>query len=320
VAPNLVTGWRRFAPRREGRLSEMEQRFRRFAERAPVGMFETDRNGACTYVNRHWCELTGITPIEALAGGGYLALHADDRDRVADDWAEAMRLGHEFEGEFRIGRRDGTIVWVSGRAVPAHDPDGELTGYVGTVTDVSEQKREQLHYERLAYTDDLTGLANRRAAMVAMDRHLELSSQNGWLGALLLIDVDRLKDVNDRYGHDAGDRTLTGIADLMRASLGPGEVLGRLGGDEFVLLLPSADAKAATEAARSLLDALSSLGLSEPTASTTASIGVALVAPGTTRSDLLTRADRALYLVKDRGGANFAVYGSSMGPPDPIRN
>jgi diguanylate cyclase (GGDEF)-like protein/PAS domain S-box-containing protein len=319
VGPNLNTGWRRFAPRGNGQWSTPERRFRRFAEDAPVGMFETDPNGSCTFVNRHWCELTAITPIEALAGGGCLAVDTDDRGRVAADWADAVRRGREFAGEFRIRRRDGTIVWVSGRAVPTHDHSGVVRGYVGTVTDISEQKRVQLHFEKLAYTDDLTGLANRRAAIAAVDRHLELASESGWLGALMLIDVDRLKEVNDRYGHDAGDRALTGVADVMHASLGPGELLGRLGGDEFVLLLPSADAKGATAAASSLLEGVASLGLAEPTASTTASIGVALVAPGTTRSDLLTRADRALYLAKQSGGNNFAVYGSSMGAPDPLR-
>jgi diguanylate cyclase (GGDEF)-like protein/PAS domain S-box-containing protein len=304
-----MTGWRRFAPRRSAAAPKSEHLFRAFAESAPVGMFETDRNGECIYVNRRWSELTGIPAFEALNGGGQGALDANDRERVAADWAEGVRRGGEFADEFRIRRRDGEIIWVSARAVPVEGLDGDVSGYLGTLTDISEQKREQNHFERLAYTDDLTGLANRRAAMAAMDRHLEVSAQNGWLGALLLIDIDGLKEVNDRYGHDAGDRTLTGMADLMRASLGPGEVLGRLGGDEFVLLLPHADAKSAADVARSLLDALSSLGLSEPTASTTASIGVALVAPGTTRSDLLTRADRALYLVKDRGGANFAMYG-----------
>jgi diguanylate cyclase (GGDEF)-like protein len=118
------------------------------------------------------------------------------------------------------------------------------------------------------------------------------------------------QDVNDRLGHEAGDRTLVEIADVLR-SLDSGQFLGRLGGDEFALLLPEADTKAASGAARSLLASLALLNGSDPAVRTTTSNGVALVAPGTNRSDLLTRADRALHLVKGRGGAGFAVYGAS---------
>jgi diguanylate cyclase (GGDEF)-like protein/PAS domain S-box-containing protein len=315
---NLKSGRGRFTPWDRDPLAEPEERRSSLLDVAPVGMFEVDVGGECTYVNSRWCELTGMPPGAARERGWERSLHPADRERVLRRWGETVAKGGEFTAECRLRRSSGEDVWVTARAVALRDPDGEITGYLVTATDISEQKRVQHHFETLAYTDDLTGLANRRAAMAAMDGHLDGASHNGWLGALMLIDVDRLKAVNDQHGHDAGDRALIGMAHVMRAALGPDDVLGRIGGDEFVLLQPSADAKAATEAARSILEAVSSLGSSEP-ASTTVSIGVALVGPGTTRTDLLTRADQALYLAKQRGGGNFAVYGSSMGAPDPIR-
>jgi diguanylate cyclase (GGDEF)-like protein/PAS domain S-box-containing protein len=294
---------------------ESERRFSYFAESAPVGIFETDEHGDCTFVNPRWLELAGIPASQALGRGWLSAIHSDDRERVVAAWSQATGRGIELNTECRLRRAD-PVVWVSLRAVAIGAPDGSASWCLGTVTDITELKQANARLEELAFKDDLTGLLNRRAVLSELDRHLHEASLEGSRGALLMIDVDRLKAINDSLGHHAGDRVLTRIGQVLSTARTSGGVAGRLGGDEFAVFLPGSDAKAAAQMARTVLEALnwpeaSGIGGMR---SPTASIGVALVGPGTTRGDLLTRADEALYTVKGRGGAGFAVDGPMLEP------
>jgi len=110
------------------------------AEHAPVGIFQTDAQGECLFVNRRWCELAGLTPAEAHGTGWVRALHPEDHERVLREWDEAARLGREFQSEYRFCTADGRVSWLSGNAKALHDATGRLTGFVGTVTDISQRK------------------------------------------------------------------------------------------------------------------------------------------------------------------------------------
>ena len=129
--------------RAEAALRESEERFRVLADVSPVGIFSSDPNGRCVFVNRRWCEIAGLTSEQAMGEGWTTALHPDDRAGVAANWAEAVRHGQSSAAEFRFVRPDGTVTWLVGQSRAQTAPDGKLTGYVGTITDVTNLKRAE---------------------------------------------------------------------------------------------------------------------------------------------------------------------------------
>jgi PAS domain S-box-containing protein len=118
-----------------------EERFRRLATRAPVGIFETDSRGDCLFVNERWCELAGLSPNEAVGQGWVRALHPDDRERVFAEWYDAARTNQEFESEYRFQRPDGQTFWLSGSATPLRDAVGQVIGYIGSIADITARKQ-----------------------------------------------------------------------------------------------------------------------------------------------------------------------------------
>ncbi len=127
--------------RTEEALRESERRFRTLATNAPVGIFQTDPDGNCLFVNDRWCEITGLSPEDAAGVGWVRALHPDDRGRVRDEWYAAAATGREFAAEYRFRSPQGRTAWVQGKAVALRDGAGATTGHLGTVIDTTEQRR-----------------------------------------------------------------------------------------------------------------------------------------------------------------------------------
>ena len=159
-----------------------DERFPWLADHAPVGIFATDRNGHCIYVNRRWCDITGLTPDDAVGRGWTRALHPDDRDRVVPELYESVTSARSFlverraeaPAEYRFQRPDGTVTWVLGQAVAERNAAGAITGYVGTITDITEQRRrEQIQAatyriaEAATTTDSLDDFLRRLHGIVA---------------------------------------------------------------------------------------------------------------------------------------------------------
>lgn len=135
--------------RAEAALRESEERFRVLAEVSPVGIFSSDPSGRTVFVNRRWCELAGLTPEQALGDGWKSALHPEDRQSVADNWAEAVRHGESSAAEFRFVRPNGAVSWLVGQSRAQRHADGTLAGYVGTITDVTHLKHAEEERKRL---------------------------------------------------------------------------------------------------------------------------------------------------------------------------
>ncbi len=125
-------------------LQESEHRFRVLSQSAPVGIFLTDATGSCTYVNERWCELTQLTSAQAVGEGWRQAIHPGDRPRIFAKWSAAIREGREINPEFRFLRPDGLSVWVAGRATALKEPNGDISGFVGTVSDISDRKAAEI--------------------------------------------------------------------------------------------------------------------------------------------------------------------------------
>jgi PAS domain S-box-containing protein len=130
---------------RTAALWKAEQRFRRLATHAPVGIFETDLTGDCIFVNERWCAIAGLPPEDATGAGWVRALHPEDRESVSGRWYESTKAGREFACEYRFQTPAGKVTWVSGAAVALRDPAGEVTGFMGTCSDITERKQAEEH-------------------------------------------------------------------------------------------------------------------------------------------------------------------------------
>jgi PAS domain S-box-containing protein len=162
--------------RAERALREGEARFEALARASPVGIFATDADGDCVYVNERWCEISGLTVEQAVGHGWERGIHPQDRDRVVDVWYRAAHAGAPFCAEYRFDRQ-GVVTWVIGQAFPERASDGEVVGYVGTVTDITERKRQEEELD--AYRTRLEDLVTARTReLAAANRELESFSSS----------------------------------------------------------------------------------------------------------------------------------------------
>ena len=304
------------------RLSASEEHFRVAFDNAPIGMtmisLAAADKGRYLRANAAFEAMLGRSS-EELGGMSLGDLtHPEDRERDAGQFARLAQGETEtLAFEKRYLRRDGRVVhaWLTSTVV--HGADGQPLYLVTHALDISERLREQAELERLALTDTLTGLANRTLLNDRLDQALARLHRTGGAAAMLLLDVDRFKTVNDSLGHQIGDALLVEIAHRVEAVSRADSTVARLGGDEFVVLvegLPAADAVHAV--ADRLLEALRrpyDLGPTAEALVATVSVGVS-VAHDATRSagDLYREADLALYRAKDSGRNQYALFDDEL--------
>ena len=125
------------------KLRESEERYQTLANISPVGIFRTDKNGVTTYVNPMWCQISGLSAAGAMGEGWLAAVHPDDRESLNKGWQETVQLQKPSHADYRFLRPDGTEVWVMGQATPERNSENQIIGYVGTITDISERKRDK---------------------------------------------------------------------------------------------------------------------------------------------------------------------------------
>ena len=223
------------------------------------------------------------------------------RSRLARIGDDDVRLEH------RMRHRDGHDVWVAVSATLVRDDEGRPVHVLGQMRDVTERREHEAQLRHLANHDPLTGLLNRRGFEAALAGHVARCRRYGAAGALLALDLDGFKRVNDTHGHHAGDALLADVAAGLRERVRETDVLARLGGDEFALLLPVETAAQAEVVAEALVALVRERGAAH---GVTASLGVVLVDASVTRGDeLLVRADRAMYAAKAAGRDRVAHEG-----------
>jgi diguanylate cyclase (GGDEF)-like protein/PAS domain S-box-containing protein len=247
-------------------------------------------------------------------GIGFAALVPLDREQD-----ERARLGRVLAGagveryETVHLRRDGTRIDVSLTLSPVRDAAGVVVAASVIARDITERKRFEVQLQYLADHDALTGLFNRRRFEEDLERELARARRAGSGGALLAIDLDNFKEINDSFGHSVGDEVLIRIAELLSRRLRSTDLLSRLGGDEFVAILPGSGSRAAFRVAASLLEALEAQAAQRPgpgAESVTASIGIVTFdgREGVSAAELLARADIAMYDAKRAGRNRAAAY------------
>jgi diguanylate cyclase (GGDEF)-like protein/PAS domain S-box-containing protein len=319
LAPVLTGGprWQRNLPGadlpagdRDAAVRAGETRYREVLDNIKEVVFRTDNEGRWTFLNPAWEELTGH-PVEQTLGRDLLeSVHPDDREQ-GRLLCEALSAGERdtCRHELRFLCRDGGFRWVEVYARLGRNADGAMAGIFGTLMDITDRKSAEERVERLAFYDALTGLPNRVLLARALAQAQAMSSRNGAHGALLFIDLDNFKDINDTLGHQAGDRLLVEAGRRILGCVRESDTVARLGGDEFVILLGglSTDPLSAADEARFVADKLvSTLGrafrLMDTERHCTPSIGVTLFL-GRDRSgeELLKQVDLAMYRAKAEG-------------------
>jgi diguanylate cyclase (GGDEF)-like protein/PAS domain S-box-containing protein len=285
-------------------LADAERRIRTLVERLPSVIYRAalGAGGQWSFISPQVEEVVGYTVDEWMADPGIWerAVHPDDLDWVIAEENVCRREGKPLDIAYRIRRRDGEMIWVRDRA-SAGTTDGDGAMIVeGLITDITEQRAAEDRLRYLAEHDELTGLLNRRSFETAVEAELSSGRLPGERGALVIIDLDHLKRVNDTLGRSTGDRVVADIAKLLSKDLGGDQLLSRLDSDEYGLLIPGVGEAQALERASSLLAMIRSR---TGTANLTASAGVALVERdmGVSATDLITAADIAVHQAKEQG-------------------
>jgi diguanylate cyclase (GGDEF)-like protein/PAS domain S-box-containing protein len=296
-------------------LQDSEIRFRNLASIAPVVIYQTDSQGQCIFVNKTWETVTGCPVEDALCNGWNAYLHPEDRERVYREWYAAFGSKQDFYSEYRVLAANGAVKEVIGRATANYCPNGELLGFVGTLFDITEKKASGELLWRQANFDMLTGLPNRRMFHDLLARDIKKSHRVGLPLALLLLDLDHFKEVNDTLGHEMGDELLKEAALRLTSCVRDTDTVARLGGDEFTIILAELESTETLDrVAHALLDSLAQpYRLGAETAYVSVSIGITLYPKDTCDlQTLIKNADQAMYAAKSQGRNRYSYFTLSM--------
>jgi diguanylate cyclase (GGDEF)-like protein/PAS domain S-box-containing protein len=272
-------------------------RYRSLFEGVPLGLYITTPNGLIVDANPALMSMLGYPNRDSLLGTNASQLYADSADHEKKQALLAREnLVRDFEAQLR--RRDGMMIWVRDTCRVVYDEDGRICWYEGSLQDITEQKEYERKLSYMARHDPLTGVYNRHALAEILEVEINRARRYRHPVGVLMIDVNRFKEVNDRFGHEAGDGVLCSVAEALRRSVRDFDVVVRYGGDEFLVLLIETNGE--TEIVRSRIHAeISRQGqmsfLSE--FPVTVAIGTAHWDPGTGESieRALSRADGAMY-------------------------
>jgi diguanylate cyclase (GGDEF)-like protein/PAS domain S-box-containing protein len=287
-------------------------------EAGRFGVVLLDGDGRVMHANQPACDLLGCDETSLVGRSIADLVKADDRG-----W---LRMELELLLAGAIGRVRQEVRLITARCGEAWSElhvrlvsdvqDGSVCA-IAMLEDTRDRPLRERELRRLAETDPLTALLNRRRFAAELDWHLAWTARYGARGALLVVDIDRLKAINDTHGRLAGDHAIISIANVIRSHSRSSDVTARVGGDEFAVLLPAATGEQAVAVAVALLNATTASKADGGAEPVTVSIGIAPVSEVTDAAGLFQRADSAMYKVKRSGGNGYAIEPATLGPMDP---
>ena len=297
-------------------LKESEERLRLVMNATGDGIWDWGMASGNVTHNISWCEILGLDGVALAHPVDYFIdlIHPDDKMLVQERLELAMAHSDIYASEHRLRHADGHYVWVADRGkVVARSPDGKPLRMVGAIKDIDARKRDEAEIQRLAFYDPLTELPNRRLLMDRLQQSLIAQKRTNAHGALMFIDLDRFKQLNDTYGHAQGDLLLIQVAERLKKAVREHDTVSRLGGDEFVVMLENLSSQgdiarqSADTVANKILQALNQpYELSDLSYHSTPSIGLTLFSgPEETIDQIIHRADEAMYEAKSAGRNNL---------------
>lgn len=306
-------------------LGEAERRFRLMSDVAPAMIWICGPTGRRDFINKAWRTFLDMPANQKASDFDWLAhVHPEDRQYYAAVMAGLLKEGDQTDVEYRVRVGEDAWAFVLERIVPRMDGETRV-GLIASATDITLIKRSEVvlieanralerevaarthQLEMLVRTDPLTGLANRRMLTERLEAESERAAVFGHELSILYIDVDHFKQINDRFGHPAGDRALRLIADTLRARTRVFDTVARYGGEEFVVVMPGSDEAEARAVAERLRVAVEEIAF-EPEPRLVHRLGVSIGiacrpagVEGVSADSLVNAADRALYLAKQAG-------------------
>lgn len=272
----------------------------------PALIWRSGLDAKCNYFNKAWLAFTGRTLQQEIGDGWIEGVHLDDLDWCVTTYLNAFKKRQPFDMDYRLKRHDGEYRWIKDMGRPFFGLDGVFMGYIGSCYDITEAREYSKKMEYLAVHDQLTGVSNRLALKGAMDRAAARAAR-GRPSALLYIDIDYFKKVNDKFGHDVGDRVLREITETLSLWLRKEDMLARVGGDEFAALLEGQEIAEAVKAAERMRLAIDGYTEADWDFTLSISIGVAQIDGQATGDAVLGMGDNAMYKAKNTGRNKIIV-------------
>ena len=301
-------------------LADSEQHFRNLANHGQALIWTAGLDKKCDFFNSVWLNFTGRSLAQELGDGWVEGVHPQDLERCVNTYVRAFDAREPFDMEYRLRHASGEYRWILDQGSPRYDSKGHFLGYIGHCLDLTQVKLAEAQIARLAFHDSLSGLPNRALFHDRLTQAMAAARRGHRMGALMFVDLDHFKQINDVYGHALGDAVLKEVANRLQFYLRQEDTVARLGGDEFVVLLPAlaSEAEGAATLARAVAEKIrvaleSAIEIDGTVYHTAASIGLTLFPKGSeTVDDLMREADIAMYRSKESGRNVISFFQTDM--------
>lgn len=298
----------------EEALRKSEERYRCIVDAANEGIWMVDASDQTSFVNARMAEMLGYS-VDEIIGRPMLDFMFEKDRPMQLDWSKALHQGAADSTERRLRCQGGRELWTLASAAPLMNGKRNFTGAITMFTDITERKQQQEQLLYQAHYDPLTGLPNRFLAMDRLEQNIKVATRNNASTALLFLDLDDFKKVNDTLGHEVGDQVLMLAANRLKQAVRNSDTVARLGGDEFIVLIPDVtDGKAVRAVAEKIVQAFQEvIQVMGRQVMLTASLGISIY-PDNGREPLLLlrNADTAMYHSKAKGRNGYHYFTESM--------